>query len=97
MGILQHQTCKQCGRRQRFEFVVSDELWRLGGGNLQPMCIECWLERLDHNCNRIGISYIFEPDSFRHLSIVGDNVNGVLQDLEEQGDDNGERSHKTSS
>ena len=48
------QYCKKCGRDQRFEFSIRDEIW-----NKLPemwrdriLCIECFLEELnaaDHN------------------------------------------------
>ena len=68
------QTCKNCGRTQRFEFVVSDELWSKATlcklitnlKKVQPypyaLCIECFLEFANNNNLRgkeIGLSAFY--------------------------------------
>ena len=72
----QHQTCKTCGRIQRFEFSVSDELWKRSGcAPEKARCIECWLEKLDDSdVPEISI------DDFQFLGIVGDRIQCVLRD-----------------
>lgn len=70
-----HQTCKTCGRKQRFEFSVTDELWTRSGGTPGAMCVECWLELAELN----GLEKI-EISEIRFLGIVGDRLNLIILD-----------------
>ena len=74
--MLKPQSCDSCQRRQRFEFVVTDELWeRSGCDPCEVLCIECFLARADSNgvkgCNLEDIVFV---------ATVGDGLNAVLLD-----------------
>jgi len=48
----QCQYCKKCGRDQRFEFSICDEIWNKLPEIWQNhiLCIECFLEELNNAC-----------------------------------------------
>lgn len=72
-----HQTCKQCGRLQRFEFSVSDELWaRSGCDPTETLCIECWLARAES----AGLRSLSLGD-FRFIGVAGFRIASVLYQL----------------
>ena len=71
----QHQTCKHCGRVQRFEFAVTDDLWmRTTGDYPFALCIECWLAMADEAGSSICGSDII------YLGISGAKVSTILLD-----------------
>jgi hypothetical protein len=44
-GYIHHQTCKCCGRRDKFDFTVSDEIWELViplGLQNRVVCLPCF-------------------------------------------------------
>lgn len=71
----QRQTCKNCGRIQRFEWSVVDTLWEV---TTEPgdtvLCIECWLEKVD----RFLMMGDLEAEDFRFMAIVGDDGDGCV-------------------
>lgn len=75
-----HQTCKKCGRVQRFEFAVSDLVWRWVPEEYQykALCIECFLELVEE---RVMVAHLNLRD-FQFLGIVtpSGRLSGVLLD-----------------
>ncbi len=73
------QTCKKCGRDQHFEFVVTDQIWRIIPKEFRDkaLCIECFIDIMDEQVKPYG-SFQMTVSDFRFLAIVGECVKGVL-------------------
>jgi len=77
----ENQTCKKCGRRQRFEYSVSDTFWaRLPEKwHDKCLCIECFLEEMDETLEE---DVVFGLPSVRFMGVVGDKIKARLFDAE---------------
>ena len=67
--MLNHQTCKKCLKKMRFEFHIKDETWNKLPEKWRDrvLCIECFLEELEHVATDQKISLL----DFHFLAIVG--------------------------
>jgi len=70
------QTCYRCGRRQRFEFSVTDKLWALVPVPYcyHALCIECFLLSLDERGEPLTIGL----DDFVFVAVLGGYINSAI-------------------
>ena len=77
--VNQQQTCKKCGREQRFEYSVLDSLWIMlpKKWHNRCLCIECFIEEID----KMLIDEVnFSKNEFKFLAIVGDKLHCIIKD-----------------
>jgi hypothetical protein len=72
----QWQYCKKCGRDQRFEFSIREEIWsKLPEKWINHvLCIECFLEELE----KASPDQRFELSDFAFIGIVGERFKGGI-------------------
>ena len=75
----QQQTCKKCGRAQRFEYSLDDSIWQRlpKKWHNKCLCIECFIEEMD---SMFIHDVWFNKEEVKHMSIVGDKVHCIIKE-----------------
>lgn len=76
--MIRHQRCSVCGRMQRFEFSLNNEVWALADLD-DAACIECFLERLDDGALTEERRIEIPPEAWLFLAVVGYRVGGLIR------------------